>query len=342
MIQFKLKISKISRNKSKISVDTACQAIIGTSEHAATGGIALEKNRFMNLLAIQVGQNVRNLRKSNGLSTYELAEKLGISATSISNIENAKQWPSAPLLTAMADVLGCDVLDLFGVNRKDAIDATTALHVVAAKMGFEISRIQTAKTEKTATLVNAFNFATGITSAIYSTAHRPICALTSDFRIALSNDKALPVAKLVSTVANISKSILETAVTENVEMQAIGSLQRKPCRVDVYPLGRDLLLQIEFLPADWKVVKCVNDPHTVEMVFDDKGAVAFCSKPSMIEHKVSDVMGEQAAIVLGEIFTDTFLINKQAKAGKFEHNGKSVHAAMKKLSFGHFVTLTFD
>lgn len=52
-----------------------------------------------------IGQKVRRVRKSRGLSQEELAERIGISTTHMSHIETGNTKLSLPVLVALASVL---------------------------------------------------------------------------------------------------------------------------------------------------------------------------------------------------------------------------------------------
>ncbi|MCI9354090.1 MAG: helix-turn-helix transcriptional regulator [Firmicutes bacterium] len=59
-----------------------------------------------------MGENVKKFRKKANMSQRELATKVLVSNTVISNIEQDKTSPSLQLTVFIADVLGCTVDDL--------------------------------------------------------------------------------------------------------------------------------------------------------------------------------------------------------------------------------------
>ncbi len=72
----------------------------------------------------QIGQQIRQLRKAQGLSQEQLAEKVGISVTHMSHIETGNTKLSLPVLVAIAQAL--DVRTdriLFATQQKPAIAA---------------------------------------------------------------------------------------------------------------------------------------------------------------------------------------------------------------------------
>jgi transcriptional regulator with XRE-family HTH domain len=52
------------------------------------------------------GERLRMVRKKRGLTEDELAERTGMTRTSISYYETGKQWPSLFNAVCIADVLG--------------------------------------------------------------------------------------------------------------------------------------------------------------------------------------------------------------------------------------------
>lgn len=56
-----------------------------------------------------ITNNIRKFRKDHGLSQAELAEKLNVCQSMISQIENGERNPSVTLLFEMANVLGVSV-----------------------------------------------------------------------------------------------------------------------------------------------------------------------------------------------------------------------------------------
>lgn len=57
-------------------------------------------------------------RKDKGLSQEELAERVGKSRTSISNIESGKTFPRPSTAKKIADVLGMDIGKLYSEGGK--------------------------------------------------------------------------------------------------------------------------------------------------------------------------------------------------------------------------------
>ena len=56
---------------------------------------------------------IHDLRKSQGLTQGQLAEKLDVRISTVSQWENGQRAPSARLLPALAAALGCSIDELF-------------------------------------------------------------------------------------------------------------------------------------------------------------------------------------------------------------------------------------
>jgi len=70
---------------------------------------------------MEVGLNVKNIRKKTGLKQRELVKKMiptPISVNTLSRIETGKSNYSIDLLFRIAAVLNCDVSDFFQVEEK--------------------------------------------------------------------------------------------------------------------------------------------------------------------------------------------------------------------------------
>ena len=60
-----------------------------------------------------VGSNIAFLRRCKGWSQKDFAEKLGIGADSVSRFENGVVAPRFERLKRIAEILGCNLSDLF-------------------------------------------------------------------------------------------------------------------------------------------------------------------------------------------------------------------------------------
>ena len=64
------------------------------------------------------GSRIRNVRKALGMSQAALADRVGVTQSHISELENNQNSPSAVLLQKLADVLDVPVDALFGRGEK--------------------------------------------------------------------------------------------------------------------------------------------------------------------------------------------------------------------------------
>ena len=74
----------------------------------------------------EIGQRIRALRKKQGLSQEQLAERVWISTTHMSHIETGTTKLSLPVLVDLADALGVGTDDILSIrtgnDKKEAID----------------------------------------------------------------------------------------------------------------------------------------------------------------------------------------------------------------------------
>lgn len=65
-----------------------------------------------------IGKKLKQLRKSKGMTQEQVAEKVDITRSTISNYEIGRRTPHLKDLSALAEVFGVG-LDYFGVSPKD-------------------------------------------------------------------------------------------------------------------------------------------------------------------------------------------------------------------------------
>jgi DNA-binding XRE family transcriptional regulator len=62
---------------------------------------------------MQIKSLVAGRREAKGMKQYQLAQRVGIRASFLSEIESGFKHPSLPIALQLADALECDVRDLF-------------------------------------------------------------------------------------------------------------------------------------------------------------------------------------------------------------------------------------
>ncbi len=62
---------------------------------------------------VRLGKNVAALRGRRDMTQEELAEKIGVSARYVQNVEAGDNFPSLPTLVHLRDALCCGWQDLF-------------------------------------------------------------------------------------------------------------------------------------------------------------------------------------------------------------------------------------
>lgn len=81
---------------------------------------------------VQFGRAVRKLREQHNLTQAELATRVGLSRTSVTNLESGRQNPSLTLLPELALALGVDVRVLVGLTVDEA--GRTQTHLAAGQI----------------------------------------------------------------------------------------------------------------------------------------------------------------------------------------------------------------
>lgn len=66
-----------------------------------------------------LGKRLRELRKRKGINQEKLAELINVDPTTISNIENGKNYPSLINLENLLNVLDCSFLEAFDFEHKE-------------------------------------------------------------------------------------------------------------------------------------------------------------------------------------------------------------------------------
>ncbi len=74
----------------------------------------------------KIGRRIRALRLLKGVSQGELAERLGLSQTNLSNIENGKTRPTLKNLFKIRSILSCSMVDFF----EDSLSMKEMAHAI--------------------------------------------------------------------------------------------------------------------------------------------------------------------------------------------------------------------
>lgn len=67
----------------------------------------------MSSLKSKFGKRIKELRKSNGYTQEEVAEKIGIEPTNLSKMENGLHFPQSEKLEKLANLFNINIMDLF-------------------------------------------------------------------------------------------------------------------------------------------------------------------------------------------------------------------------------------
>jgi len=73
---------------------------------------------------MKIGDTIEQLRVQRGWSLDELAERVGITKSSLSRMENNSQWPRPETLESVAAALGVKVYQLFALADAEPLPTT--------------------------------------------------------------------------------------------------------------------------------------------------------------------------------------------------------------------------
>ena len=85
-----------------------------------------------------LSSNIHRLRKTNGWSQEDLANKADVSWGAIQNIESRRSWPGLKTIRSIAHALNVDETELFmikgrEIDAKEAVIALCRHHKIAGK-----------------------------------------------------------------------------------------------------------------------------------------------------------------------------------------------------------------
>ena len=103
-------------------------------------------------LYIIIGHKIRSARKANRITQSQLAELIGVTRTSITNLESGNQRPPLNTLFSIAEVLDIAIFDLIP-NTVNGLDETAramrlkSLRDEANDLAIEITRLEARQNE---------------------------------------------------------------------------------------------------------------------------------------------------------------------------------------------------
>ena len=84
-----------------------------------------------------IGNRVKALRVGCGMKQSELAKKIGMSQTNLSNVESGRTAVTVQVLLKIHDVLGCKLADFF-VDIDNEVEETVMNEEQGAKQSIEL------------------------------------------------------------------------------------------------------------------------------------------------------------------------------------------------------------
>ena len=103
-----------------------------------------EGRRLQSLDATGLGERLRAIRKGSGLSLRDVAHRLGISVSALSQIERGVMQPSVNRLLAIVDALGVPLARVFDETGRDRVNGASSTGYVLARAG-DIGTVQLAE-----------------------------------------------------------------------------------------------------------------------------------------------------------------------------------------------------
>lgn len=88
-----------------------------------------------------LGNRIRELRKKQGLTQEKLAEKIGIEARNLLNIENAKTLPRAATINKLIEVFELTPNDFFSFEQEEKINEIRSKVFKAVKKDDNLVRL---------------------------------------------------------------------------------------------------------------------------------------------------------------------------------------------------------
>ena len=92
-------------------------------------------------MAKTLGQRIRELRDQEDLSLRELAEKVGVSAAFLSDIELGRRYPSDSKLMKIAQALGSSLDELQTYDTRPPVDELKRLSAENPTYGLALRRV---------------------------------------------------------------------------------------------------------------------------------------------------------------------------------------------------------
>lgn len=96
---------------------------------------------------MNIGENIKNIRKEKGLTQAELGEKLSVSQQMIGQYENGKNSPQMDTLKKIAMALEVNIVDLMGISDylnsvENEMRQSTNFYDYLASLGYIILEIE--------------------------------------------------------------------------------------------------------------------------------------------------------------------------------------------------------
>ncbi|MBO9582932.1 MAG: helix-turn-helix transcriptional regulator [Flavobacterium sp.] len=106
---------------------------------------------------MNIGENIRKCRREKDIKAEEIFEKIGISQSTYSKIENNRCKIDIKTLNNIAKALGVDVIVLLGIERKDINYSNTDTLIISLENKIELLKEQNSLLKKEIKLIKRTN-----------------------------------------------------------------------------------------------------------------------------------------------------------------------------------------
>lgn len=158
-------------------------------------------------MKINISENIRKLRKVNGITQEKLAEYLGVTYQTISKWENGVSLPSIELLPVIANVFQVSIEELYGFNKREndvKIAEYETEYAELCKNGDNIGRVRLMR-RAAAEYPNNFAFVNYLARSLYRCADKD---------------------KNAKEIISLCERILEDCKIDNLRFSALQTMAR--------------------------------------------------------------------------------------------------------------------
>lgn len=158
-------------------------------------------------MELNIGENIRELRKANGITQEKLAEYLGVTYQSVSKWENGVSLPGIALLPVIANVFGVTIEELYGSGNSEQTNKIKEYETEYARLcacGDNVGRVRFMR-RAAAEYPNNFMFLNYLARSLYRCGEP---------------------AKNAKEIISLCERILEDCTTDHIRFSALQTMAR--------------------------------------------------------------------------------------------------------------------